>query len=80
MNEQDLLDITFSKKSQLKRHIAIFHDDPFICLEHCRKKFKNKKSLDAHIKRVNELADLKRSKLYIFNQHSIAGSQSGDVC
>ena len=74
VNDLDLRDITFSKKNQLKRHVAIFHDDPVVCKDHCRKQFKSKKSLQAHLNRVKDQAELRESKLYMFNQHSIAGS------
>jgi|LauGreDrversion4_2_1035121.scaffolds.fasta_scaffold424490_1 hypothetical protein len=67
INDLDLKEITFSKKNQLKRHVAIFHDDPVVCLDHCRKQFKSKKSLQSHLDRVRDQAELRESKLYIFN-------------
>lgn len=47
--------ITFHKKSQLRRHMMEVHGEGWvICEDHCGRKFKSQKYLEAHLARVEE--------------------------
>ena len=57
----------FHKKCHLKKHMLEQHDDGwFRCVDHCGKKFRFKKMLDAHIQRVEEINAIKNDQMYSF--------------
>lgn len=80
---------TFHKKTQLKRHTLEEHDEGWlICNEHCGKKFKSQKYLDAHLARVKENWLKTRGHMYTFQSGiedsfqsicSLNSSQEGEI-
>ena len=59
--------VNFKKKTQLRKHLQEEHDQGwFICEHHCGKRFKQEKTYQAHMSRVEQMETLKRLKVYEF--------------
>ena len=68
---------TFHKKNQLKNHMMNVHEEGWvICTEHCGRKFKAERFLEAHLERVTEQARIKKERFYSFQSINEAESIS----